>query len=380
MRRLRSTVTSCVGYNAGMGEEGRPNAGSEHWVREVDPRRPGLSTFQSLFEKNYPKVRSILSTMTSPGMVVVAMDAGSMSIEGTLCVTAYKEKANSAVVGRHSSSDLFLFDSELSLRHLLLVVEPYVPDEQLRFRCVDLASRTGVHDELQRQVCSISANGAILLSCGRFVLFFLPNSMKDKWPDSAKTAWSAIPDRVFAKNSFRLNTDTHNATYLYESDGTVSENPSENTLVSLSGAALRSTGKWLGEGEKALGELVVVSEKKRQSFSVGGVGLDRGLLIGRSEDNDAEDEKILTDKSVSRVHAVVLSLKGDVYVVDSSSSNGTFVRKGNGAPRVRRESGAPPPKMVGQGAWDEVRTVLLRDGVEVYLGDGATTLTWNSAD
>jgi pSer/pThr/pTyr-binding forkhead associated (FHA) protein len=57
--------------------------------------------------------------------------------------------------------------------------------------------------------------------------------------------------------------------------------------------------------------------------------------LGRSVSNDV----VLTDKSVSRQHAVIYCLKGKFYIEDIGSTNGTMVNNGALSSRIELNSG-----------------------------------------
>ena len=340
-----------------------------------------------LFIANYPALSKLTQGITGPGLIVVAITRDTLQIESTVSISGYREQTNSAVLGRHDATDLFLCDNALSLRHLAFVVEPVGADPTIRYRCIDLGTRTGFADEYGRRLKSIFCDGPLFISCGKYVLFILPTPSQLSLKASPEAAWSLVPPRIYQEESVYRGAET-----LYGSvesgannrvagtAGMVGEIDTANsTLVLVDGPPLRDTFEWYQEGDRLLGILAIRSESSEFRFPVGARALQRGIIVGRSEESDPDGARVLSDESISRVHVIILSIDGKVIAIDASSSNGTFTNNVAPSRRVRRESTAElPPASKGQ-SWNEVRTVLLSREGEVCIGDGDTTFRWEPA-
>jgi pSer/pThr/pTyr-binding forkhead associated (FHA) protein len=81
------------------------------------------------------------------------------------------------------------------------------------------------------------------------------------------------------------------------------------------------------------------------------------LIIGREPD-PTRPRIVLSDKSVSRNHAELSRVDGQLFLEDLKSSNGTFVREKGGWRRITRECVRPEDE-VRLGAYTTtVRTLL----------------------
>ncbi|MCA9678641.1 MAG: FHA domain-containing protein [Kofleriaceae bacterium] len=352
---------------------------------EADNRRTGVMVvermptlpFQRLFAVGWEEMRRLVCTFTSPGVVVVAVDAVNKRVAGSLCLQAKVGAANAAVVGRHGHCDLYLDgDPAMSLRHLALVVAPLAAGAtrpQVAFRLLDLRTRTAFLDEGGRRLESVTAEGATFVAVGSHALFFLVTGDDTVWPESASEAWKCIPERVYLdevgaepdrwarrRKSPFPEEPTDGAGRMAEGTGVIEipdPGPVDNgriTLVRTRPGPARAQVSLVGDGDTELGALQVTAKGKSQRISVGERAAAGGILLGRYDRCDTHGATVVAHHGVSRVHLLVLSVGDAVYAIDTGSTNGTFRR----------------------GHDDEVRIVRLEAGQDLVLGDDLARVSW----
>jgi len=368
---------------------------------EAENRRTGVMVadtlptlpFARLFPTAWPELRRLLCSFTVPGIVVVAVDAVSRKIAGTLCLAAKVGAANAAIVGRHGHCDLYLEgDPALSLRHMALVVSPLAAGEsrpQVGFRCLDLRTRTAFLDEQGRRLESVTAEGPTFLAAGSHALFVVVSGEDPVWPESASEAWKCIPERVYlderdaepdrwrrrrkfaapaAPGDKVAEDPTDGGAQLAEGTGVIDLpegavpaasaelDPNRITLVRTQPGPARARVSVLADDDREIGQIVVSSGGRSQKIAIGERGVDSGILLGRYERCDTHGASVVAHHGISRVHLLVLSIGGELYAIDTGSTNGT-TRAGTDA---------------------DVRIVRLEDGLQLVLGDDLATVQWRA--
>jgi hypothetical protein len=181
-----------------------------------------------------------------------------------------------AVLGRHDAIDFALpLDDSLSLRHVLFVVREV--EGEVHFWALDLESSNGMHPDGEAPARLLFSHGPTLLQLGAFTLFCLPSGEPLPWK-------YGTPGWPFAGHRARRQ-----------------ERATAPTLT--------------------VGEVELKAEDEQSITPIQMRHLERGVLVGRDE------RCTLTSSlgSVSRVHAVLLELDGEPYLVDTGSTNGTWV-------------------------------------------------------
>lgn len=217
-------------------------------------------------------------------------------------------------IGRHSSCELFLPNSdELSLRQLLVIVSgtPLEP----RCRLVDLRSTAGFSTSDGEPLSSVLFTGTAVFSLPGYWLVFVPTGQVVQWDERALNAWQTLP-----KQNLVVGEDWRSADDLMAmmSRGPGSTVATFHAVPSLGGTPL------LLAGERPEGILVIdIAGVQRLSVALGGRALDRGIILGR----DSRCLGLTTGlpDSLSRVHAIVLREQGDVLIADAGSTNGTWL-------------------------------------------------------
>ncbi|MEN9797886.1 MAG: hypothetical protein RL653_1582 [Pseudomonadota bacterium] len=181
-----------------------------------------------------------------------------------------------AVLGRHDAIDFALpLDDSLSLRHVLFLVRE--GEGAVHFWALDLESSNGMQLDGDEPTRLLFAHGPTLLQLGAFTLFCLPSGEPLPWTRGAPGwPWTGHRER----------------------------RSKPGTAPSLT-----------------VGEVELKSEDEQSITPIQMRHLERGVLVGRDE------RCTLTSSlgSVSRVHAVLLELDGEPYLVDTGSTNGTWV-------------------------------------------------------
>jgi hypothetical protein len=341
-------------------------------------------------------VRSVITSLGAPGVAVVAVDTQRLRVAGSMCIAAKPGLVNAGIVGRHGHCDLFLEgDGALSLRHLVVVVDPMIawdettagPGWDVRYRLIDLRTSGGFRDEAGRQLEAATVEGPAFVFIGRYALFCFPTGAADAWPEDAKRAIASLPERLYSderdaepdrwrrgrhahkagKDQWAEGSSVHDDSAL-ESAGLAPNGASRRrvedqepfgdkrssviTRVTSVNGPSRARIDELGSGDELLGTLEVQSRLGNDAVRVGVGGADRGLLLGRYSRCDTAGATSLSLEKISRVHLLVLRIGDDLWAIDTASTNG--VASGGTGVRVHR----------------------LQAGDELSLADGVGAVRW----
>jgi hypothetical protein len=376
--------TRIVELRRGIERDGADNRRTGVLVADSLPTLP----FARLFPVAWEEMRRLLCSFTTPGVVVVAVDAVNRRVAGTLCLSAKVDQANAAIVGRHGHCDLYLEgDPALSLRHLAIVVSPLTTGErtpQVGFRVLDLRTRSAFLDEHGRRLESVTAEGPTFLAVGSHALFIVISGEDPVWPDSAAEAWKCIPERVYLDErdaepdrwrrrrrmpvrARGLDELTDGGSPLAEGTGVVDVAPVAEpvakgdgqriTLVRTQPGPARARVSLVADDDRELGQLQLGADGKAQRIAIGERAAEAGILLGRYERCDTHGATVVSHHGISRVHLLVLAIAGTVYAIDTGSTNGTF--------------------RVGSDA--EVRIAKLDETIELILGEELARVRWKPA-
>lgn len=378
--------TRIIHLEAGQNRQHRENPETRMLVFDSGSH-PG--TFRDLFVRNYASVRQRCANFSEPGLAVVAIDSFTGRLTGILCVAAKVGAANSAIIGRHSMTDLYLDgDASLSLRHLAVVVSPLESSpDNIRFRVIDLRTQAAFQDEHGRRFEGLVAEGPLFVRCGNYALMCLVTGDPTAWPERAEDAWSFIPERVYLQadsaepDRWRRKKRNRGERRLRgrgrerrlrgeHSPGEDDERQARGkprkrapfdrqgavTLVQGELGPVRAQTRLLGDGEEPIGALKLRVGDKYHAVLVGPQAMRRGILLGRYERCDVDGSKLLTSESISRVHLLVVQDGERVYAIDTASTNGTWVLDDD----------------------REVRIIGLDVDVELCLGNDLAYLRWSS--
>lgn len=275
----------------------------------ISPLRSRARTsVEDLFRERQRMMASALHEERRPGLFVFAAHleyghVARMWLEAT-------PHPRAGLIGRHDEVDLALpLDDSLSLRHLMFVVRQR--EGAVHFVAIDLESNNGLQLESGAPIRLAEASGPLIVCASDFVFFCFPTGKPAPWNSESGNVWGTLA----ARHASRV----------------------EPRLLSCS-------------SEPPAGRIELVS-----NFSVAAIGLStaalrRGVLMGRAERCEVS-APVMT---VSRVHAVLLSLDDELLVIDAGSTNGTW--------RLDQE----------------VRIARLRDGDVLALGE-EVTVAWRDA-
>ncbi len=286
-------------------------------------------SFRNLFVRNYKAIRRQCTGFAQAGVAIFAVDAYTGEMVGSLCVAAKVAAANSAVIGRHGMTDLFLDgDSSLSLRHLALVLWPLSAGEEVRFRIIDLRTRAAFQDENGRRYESLVAEGPLFIRCGSYVLFFLVTGDRIAWPESAADGWACIPERVYLEAGEaepdrwqrKRRAQKHRREYAEDARNAI-------TMVHSAPGPVRARARLVADGEEPLGTLRITSRAGLQKLVIGPRAARGGVLLGRYSRCDVDGSQLLIDESISRVHLLIMSVADCLYAIDTASTHGTWLRE-----------------------------------------------------
>lgn len=334
------------------------------------------ASFEEVFVAHYARIRAAVARHAEPGVAVIA--ASTDAVHGEMWLAAernaldaaagHDESVRSAIVGRHGCADLFLpRDPGLSLRHAAVLAERI--DGRTLVRVLDLRSEAGIRDEQGRRLAAVEADGPLLLRASRMLLFVLPTPATWVWPDEAAAGWAALPPRAFLDARERTGTKARAAvapaTASRSEGGSASDaesaskselaSPSASmsarsadaiapnlaravarsspapghdrevtSVVSIAGPIGAQFESLLADGETPLGKLTIMAWNCDAEITIGPAAARRGILLGRYERCDAAGLAAMRTNALSRVHALLIEAGGELRLLDTASTNGTW--------------------------------------------------------
>lgn len=298
----------------------------------------------ALFDAHHETMARELGRHRKRGVMLFVAGAEGLRGQAWCAIT---DELRTLALGRHSSCTLTLStDRALSLRQLLVVVgretDPWAG------RVVDLSTPRGFSDDAGRLHRSLAFDRVAVLGVPSRWLFFFETGGPLPWNPRAPSPWSTLAPRVVSDVA---DDERLRAARFYEvqrAQGEVSR------VTSFGGPISFASDDLVARGERPAGSLLIRGEGARARLSIGPAALTRGVLLGRDGRCGALGFPMPAD--VSRVHALVLALDGDVVIADAGSTNGTW-----DGPR-------------------EVRVSPMRSGHPFLLGQGAIFVEWVPAN
>ncbi|MBK9030161.1 MAG: hypothetical protein IPL61_02280 [Myxococcales bacterium] len=267
-------------------------------------------------------------------MSVVAVDTGRDRVAGAMWIAAKPGAINCGVIGRHGQCDLFLDgDAALSLRHLVVIVEPARDwggpgGADVRYRLIDLRTGTAFVDEAGRQLEAATALGPAFVAVGRYLLLCFPTG-GDEWPVEVTAAIAAIPERVYIDDR-DAEPDRWRRRRLGADDASFAEGTGvvepprgahASVITAVRGPA-RARIDARDHDEPRLGTLELTSRLGHDMIDVGADAVRRGLLLGRYSRCDSAGAQSLALERISRVHVLMIEIEGRLWMIDAASTNG----------------------------------------------------------
>lgn len=250
---------------------------NEGATRCTSPRTLARSSLQALFCEKQRMMASAVAEERRPGVLIFAAHLQYGHVARMWLEASTQPRAG--LVGRHGAVDLALpLDDSLSLRHLMFVVRRQRAGVQLVV--LDLETHHGLQLESGETARLLETSGPLIVCASDFVFFCVPTGAPLPWDCESHDPWSTLQPRRLSRREAR------------------------HAVAS----------------ERPVGRVELGSAFGGRVASFGNAALERGVLVGRSERCD-----VLTSiESVSRVHAVLLRLDEELFVIDAGSTNGTW--------------------------------------------------------
>lgn len=315
-------------------------------------REPPLGPREA-FLLAHDRILSLAEIARRPGIVAVAVTP-----EGRVADAAIVEDGRALIVGRHSRCGLRLSSPRMALRQLVVLARR--EREAMVTRVWDLDTGTPFVTEDGQPNAAVFADGPLYFTLHGYAVWLVPSALAAGWSGSASQTWESLPARVFVdrrppdsalraagpRSDAALHIHGAMAPLFGGGAGTRTRLDEEISHVTGVGAALV-----LGDPddvEIGWGSLRLQLRGRRRRHEVSAERLERGVLIGRYERCGVE---ITSEPEISRVHALLVKIGAEVWVIDTGSTNGIW-------------RGTEP-----------VEAEPLRDNDAVRLGR-AVTLTW----
>lgn len=278
------------------------NEGTRVGAPHQDAPTPG-----GLFDAYAPDLERELERFKQRGVALFVL--GSRGIVGHSW-SATTDEFRTVCVGRHTECSFSLQDSSfVSLRHLLLVVGR--AEDPWRARVVDLSTQWGFADEEGHTHRSVAFDRVAVLGVPGHWLFCFETGGPLPW--SAK---SFMPFDTLVPRAYQSASGAERPRVRRPRADEVSR------VTSFAGPVSFFSRELVAPGESPLGALVVRGPDGVMRLPMGPRALERGVLVGR--DPRCASLGFHLPMDVSRVHALVLALDGDVYLADTGSSNGVW--------------------------------------------------------
>jgi FHA domain len=309
--------------------------------------------FRDVFIRHYDSIRSGYDALSGAGVVVIVI--GPSGFEGSAALAAKPDVINMITIGRHGHADLFLpQEPTMSLRQGAVIVYPRTEGEAVRFRVLDLRAAQPFEDERGGQFEALEAQGPVFLRAGTYAFFIFPKGPgATSGGESAESAWEKMPERTYVDAAMIGSRECGDEPrFLPRSPGKPVLDAATTLVLPLPGPVFEHE-KLRQDGETPRGRLVVATAEREMTLILGETAVARGVLLGRYERCDGSGFGILSHLAISRVHALVIEIAGQLYAIDAGSTNGLWV------------------------AGERVRIARLVPGLQVGLAGGIAALEWS---
>lgn len=221
------------------------------------------------------------------------------------------------VLGRHAQCDMVLDDDPgVSLRHV--IARFYHQDGALRVRFLDLQSRTGLIDENGHPRSSLISTRHLFVRFARHHLFAVRHDGRI-WRMDPDEAWAALPARELIEAAPVEMTPRREPSIRPQLH--LEDNPGETTFItSVSGSSFLQTQR-----PSRAGTVGTITFEGR-AIDVSPEQLAGGVLIGRYERCLIETLHGEDNDAISRVHVCLLLDETGLWLIDTASTNGTWVQ------------------------------------------------------
>jgi hypothetical protein len=272
---------------------------------DVGPYREPLSPKAS-FLLAYERLALLARASAERTVVVVVVDPTGQVVAGRRVFGG-----TAVVLGRHEQCGVRLPADMIALRQLVALVQ----DEggTMRIHLRDLATRLPFRTEDGSRSAAVVAEGPLYVAIGDYAIWFVPSELLLKGHGYGReAAWDALPPRDFIER--RPPSDARGALPACRLVGADSVR-----VTHIAPARVLDDGD---TPDVSWGVLKVEIGHKRETRWVSLERLEQGILLGRYSRC-----AVLVDASeaqTSRVHALLLLVQGDVWLVDLASTNGVM--------------------------------------------------------
>jgi hypothetical protein len=253
----------------------------------------------------YDRLLLLAGASTERSVVVAAVD-----VSGDVVASRRILSKSAVVVGRHDQCGLRLPGHTVALRHVVALVQ--LDGDRTLTHLRDLATRQPFLTEDRRPSSSLTADGPLYIALGEYALWLVPSQVLvvHGAPRGAEETWANLAPRGFVEH--RPPVDAPRPARLG-----VLASLRQTCITRLAPPLLLDDGD---AQELAWGELRLEAGGRKEKRWVSAERLDHGILLGRYtrcglllDPNEA---------TTSRVHALLLRLGSDVWVIDLASTNG----------------------------------------------------------
>jgi len=286
------------------GREGMQN-GRTFFCGSRDALREALSPRAS-FVLAYERIALLAHASSEQCVVVAAID-----VSGQVVAARRVFHRQAVIVGRHEQCGVRLPALSIALRQVAALVQ--LDGGACRIHVRDLATRQPFRTEDGKPSAGVTADGPLYVAVGEHALWFVPGSAISPGERSAEAAWNALAPRRFTDRLPPIDAPTHPRVRAL-----VGRDVSEQTRVThVAPPLLLDSGD---APEVAWGVLRLEAGARKEKRWVSAERLEQGILLGRYSRCS-----VLLDASeatTSRVHALLMRLGADVWVIDLASTNG----------------------------------------------------------
>ena len=263
---------------------------------------------QEIFSQCFSELQSHARMRQMPGILALGLNEDGQ-IFGSLWLKLQEHETRTIIVGRHTLCDLLIPDSmpSAALRHVALIVSQN-GKHQIQKRAIDLHTPIGFFNAKGQQLAHLTHRGPLFLRVGESTIALL-----DCNPSVLNYA-----DADSAYKHFMLKSDE---------GGKPSESALHSDLAKPKAAHPHGSGNnsLLQSGEMCVGQLVLEINDTSHSYKVGMQALQHGIMIGRSEQCAVSCKQNWQYKdTLSRVHALLVYSNGEIWLIDTASSNGVL--------------------------------------------------------
>lgn len=328
----------------GFGNGARTRRGNTRPPVQLREGPAGPLPARELFTRHFEAIRQACARH-SKGVACVALHPR-RGVCGSLWLKRGSQ-LRAGIIGRHEFADLRLTDDPaVSLRHLAILVE--TPEEQtpVRMRLLDLRTPLGLVGEDGQPLRSVTADGPLFLGVGSYVLFLHPTPASFGGT-SAEEAWEQLPPRRILHAEERGDEPAKRKPAVVP-DPSPPEQESGSRVDAYRERATSVTSMKpvrplrLDRPEGPTRYLLTVESFGRHNLiAISDEAARRGVLIGRYERCETHGVPGFSSRNLSRVHALMIESGGDMWWIDTASTNGTLTRNG----LVRLEKLAPSTQL-----------------------------------